>query len=146
MDRNLRGLTAGITAAAPKYIWNLIDYYLLHLTSRLYLDWPAILIIGRLPGSVPDFILATFYLFLWEGLMGIIFAFLIRKTASRAYIINGIMFSFAIDFIFRILVVFYQIPVLSDPYAPPGMISSLFAVFLWGGLTGLILKRLDTPH
>lgn len=77
--------------------------------------------------------------------MGIVFAFFISKTASQAYIIKGIIFSFAIDFIFRTLVVFFRIPILSNSYTSLGMLSNKLAVFLWGGLIGLIFKWLSPP-
>ena len=101
MDRTLRGLTAGIIAAVPKYVWNLIDYYLLHLTNLRFIDWSGMLLMGHIPSSTLDFMLASFYLFLWDGLIGIVFAHLLGKTTSRGYIIKGIMFSFAVAFIFR---------------------------------------------
>ena len=146
MDRTFRGLTAGIIASVPKYVWNLFDYYLLHLTNLRFIDWSGMLLMGHIPDSTMDFILASFYLFLWDGLLGIAFAHLLGKTTSRGYIIKGIMFSFAVAFIFRTLVLFYRIPVLSHSQTSLGMISNQLAGFLWGGLTGLILKWLDKAN
>ena len=145
MDPTLRGLTAGIIAAVPKYVWNLIDYYLLHLTNLRFIDWSGMLIMGHIPDSTLDFMLASFYLFLWDGLLGIVFAHLLGKTTSRGYIIKGIMFSFAVAFIFRCLVLFYRFPSL-DAQTSLGMISNMFAGFLWGGLTGLIFKWFDKAN
>lgn len=143
MDRTLRGLTAGIIAAIPKYLWNLIDYYWLHLNNLRFIDWSGMLMMGHIPDSTLDFIFASFLLFLCDGIIGIAFTYLLGKTTSRGFIIKGLVFSYVVTFIFRTLVLFYRIPVLSDSQTSLRMMSSMFAGFLWGGLTGLILKWLD---
>ena len=146
MDRTIRGLIAGIIAVIPKYIWNITDYYWLHFTKLRFIDWTGMLMMGHIPDSPLDFILATLYLFLWDGLMGIIFAHLLRQTTSRGYLIKSLMFSYGIAFVFRTLVLFYRItPLLSDQ-STAGMISNQLGGLLWGLCMGLALKWLDRAN
>jgi hypothetical protein len=142
MDRTLKGFLAGIMGAIPLNIINLTCYYVFKIVEIRYVDWASIIMTGSKPNNTVDLIFSLIIQFCWTGLMGTFMAFLIPQVTSKACWIKSMIYSFLISFIFRGIVVIYQVPGL---YKVPTLTSSINNTtgILWGLATMYILKKLD---
>jgi hypothetical protein len=145
MDRTLRGLVAGIAAGIIMDVWNLGDFYFLHISQLRFLDWAAVLTTWSKPKGSGFTVLFLFFHLLWDGLLGVIFAHLLVSITSRGLLIKSCTFSLMCWFIFKILVNLFRVPFLSGAQPFPGAMSNVLAVILWGISLGIILKKLDQP-
>lgn len=145
MDRTFRGLIAGIAASIIMNIWNLLDFYLIHITQIRFLDWASVLLTWSKPTSSFATIFHLIIQLLWGGLLGILFVHLLVSTTSRGIIIKSTYFGLMCWFSFKIIVNLFRVPFLSGIQPVPGAMSNVFAVILWGISLGFILKRLEKP-
>ncbi|MFW6035839.1 MAG: hypothetical protein ACOCRZ_06250, partial [Halothermotrichaceae bacterium] len=78
MDRFTRGFISGILASI---IQSIIGYalYLLNFTELLWQSFSSVLIHGREPLLLSERIFAELAVWFFSGLMGIIFAYIIRN-------------------------------------------------------------------
>lgn len=145
MDRTLRGLLAGIIAGLPMNVWNLADYYFLHITEIRFLDWAAVLLTWSKPPTPVETVVALLIHLLWDGFLGIIFAHLLSLVTSRGLIIKSTFYGLLLWFSFKIIVNLFRVPVLSGLQPFPGSVSNLLAVVVWGIVLGTVLRKLDKP-
>lgn len=144
MDRTTRGLLAGIIAGVAMNIWNLLDYYILHITGIRFLDWFAVLVSWSKPSGVGAEILSLLLqIIVWDGFLGVLFAHLVILTKSQGIIYKAALYSALLWFIFKVIVNFYHVPVLSGLQPLPGALSNLIAVIIWGVIMGIVLKRFE---
>jgi hypothetical protein len=142
MDRTLKGFIAGIIGAIPLNLLNLTFYYVFKIVETRYVDWASIIMTGDKPNNLFDLIFSLVVQFCWTGLMGLFMALLIPQVTSKACWIKSMIYSFLISFIFRGIVVIYQVPGL---YKVPTLTSSINNTIgiVWGLTTMYILKKLD---
>lgn len=145
MDRTLRGLLAGVIAGIAMNVWNLSDYYFLHLTKIRFLDWASVLLAWSKPKTAVETVIYLIIHLLWDGFLAIIFSHLLVSITSRGLIIKSTIYSVLLWFFFKITVNIYRVPVLSGLQPFPGAMSNLLAVILFGIVLGLVLKKFDKP-
>lgn len=143
MDRTIRGLIAGISASAVMEIWNLTDYYLIHITKLRFLDWAAVLLTWDLPKTGFLVVFSLMIHILWNGFLGIIFVNLSISRNSKSLSIKSTIYSMMLWFIFKVIVNLFRVPFLSGSQPIPGAMSNVIAVILWGLALGLILEKLN---
>lgn len=142
MDRTLKGFIAGLIGAIPLNIINLTCYYVFKIVEVRYADWASIIMTGDKPNNLFDLIFSLIVQFCWSGLMGLLMAFLIPQVTSKACWIKSVIYSFLISFIFRGIVVIYQVPGLYKVSTLTSSINNTTGV-VWGLVTMYILKKLD---
>jgi hypothetical protein len=143
MDRTIRGLIAGIIAGVFQNAWNLIDYYLFHITDIRFLDWVSVLLIWSRPKTGFFSVFCLLMQLFWDGFLGIIFAHILVSITSKSLIIKSTLYSLMLWFIFKGIVNLFRVPYLSGVQSIPGAMSNVFAIILWGIVLGLVLKKLD---
>lgn len=100
MDRFYRGLLSGLAGGIVMNIWSMFSYHILHFTTRRFLDWSAVILYGQLPRNWFEALYALLLQLLWVGLLGVIFAFLIRDlSTSKGLLIKGVFFGVISGFI-----------------------------------------------
>lgn len=122
--------------------WDLISYYFLDFGSFRYLDWAAMLLYGEPPENIYETIMSFTMQVLWAGFLGVIFAFLIPKLTSRAYLLKGMFYGLIVFFIIYAIPVLYQVPHLYRT-GPNTQFSHLIGSILYGAITASMLHRLD---
>ncbi len=142
MDRFYRGFIAGFIAGVFLNVYNLIFYYL-RITEIRFIDWTSILMFGHRPENMNAIILNIIFQLLWDGFLGVIFAYLIPKISSRGYLIKGPLCAAFLFFVFNLIVVLYRIPFLTDKFPLMTFQVNLGGVILWGLILTFILKKLD---
>lgn len=146
MDRTIRGLIAGVVAGFIKNIWNLTDYYLLHLTKIRFLDWFGVLSNWERPAnSLETIIYFVLQTVVWDGFLGVAFANMVPLITSKAIVYKSTLYSMLLWFIFKVIVNLFRVPFLSGKQPLPGRISNILSIILWGVLMGLVLKKLEKP-
>jgi hypothetical protein len=142
MDRTFKGFIAGIIGAIPLNIINLLCYYVFKIVDIRYADWASIIMTGSKPNNTSDLIFSLIVQFCWSGLMGMFMALLIPQLTSKSYWAKSIIYSFFISFLFRGIVVVYQVPGLYKVSTLTSTINNITGI-LWGLVTMYILKKLD---
>lgn len=144
MDRTTRGLLAGIIAGIAMNIWNLFDFFILKITEIRFLDWLSVLLTWDKPANIFQEIIALLLqIIVWDGFLGIVFAYLVALTTSKGIVYKSTLYGLLLWFLFKVIVNFYRVPVLSGLQSYPGALSNLMAVILWGIILGITLKILE---
>ena len=144
MDRTTRGLLSGIVAGIAMNAWNLFDYYFLHITEIRFLDWVAVLVTWDKPINVIITVISLLIqIIVWDGFLGIVFAHLVVLITTKGIVYKATLYSVLLWLIFKIIVNFYRVPVLSGMQPFPGGLSNLMAIVLWGITMGFMLKKLE---
>lgn len=143
MDRTFRGLIAGMIASVAMNTCNLIDYYFIHITRLRYLDWIAVLASGVKPQSIFEVIIDLILVIWWDGVLGIIFAYLLLKTTSRGVIVKASLYATLLWFIFHTIAVLYKITPIIEGQPFSGRLLNLGESLLWGIILGWLLKEFD---
>ena len=133
-DRFTRGFVAGGIAGIISGLGSYIAYYL-DLTTLRTIDWAAILIFARTPPfSLGDQAYATLVHSGWTGIMGVLFAYIIRFIGSENYYFKGALTGLSSWFTVYILTTFFRVEgTLNIP-----LITAL-ANFVGAVITGLAI-------
>ncbi len=143
MDRFYRGFIAGSIAGVFLNIYNFILYYVFQITEIRFIDWTSILMFGHRPENINALILNLVFQLLWDGFLGVIFAYLIPKTSSRGYLIKGPLYAAFLSFVFRVTAELYRVPFLTNKFPLMTFQINIGGVILWGLILTFILKKLD---
>ncbi len=143
MDRTLKGFIAGIGAGLIVSAINLPAYYWFHIIKIRFLDWAAILVLRGLPQNAVETIFALIQQLLWDGVMGIIFAFLLPVISWRGYKTKGAIYGILLSFIFSSLAIMFRLPFLSEKAPLDTVMFNNLCVILWGIIVAIILKKLE---
>lgn len=144
MDRTISGFFSGIVAGIMMNIWNLFDYYILHLSPIRFLDWFFVLLYWVKPTSRFELAFSLILqIIVWCGFMGVIFAHVVKLITARYIIFKSILYSMILWFIFKVIVNFYEVPVISGKPPIQGGMSNIFAIIIWGIVTGLMMKYFE---
>ncbi len=142
MDRTFRGLISGILGAVIMNLINLTFYYPLNLTNIRFLDWAGIAMLGNRPTGTIAIIYSLVIHILWTGALGILFCYLIPKITSQGYLLKGWLYAFLVTFLFRWIVVLYEVPLLSNVSLQTSIINTLSAS-TWGLIMSASLQKLE---
>ncbi len=143
MDRTLKGFIAGISAGLIVSAIHLPAYYWFHIIKIRFLDWAAILVLRGLPQNAVETIFSLIQQLLWDGVMGIIFAFLLPAISWRGYKIKGAIYGMLLSFVFCSLAIMFRLPFLSEKAPLETILFNNLCVILWGIIVAVILKKLE---
>jgi hypothetical protein len=143
LDRNIKGLIAGITGGIIMGIWSFFSYHILSFAKLRYADWASLLIFGEKPSNIYMLILATIAHIMWSGFLGVIFAFLIPIISSRYYLIKGAFYGFMTSFLIYTIPSLFGMPRLSK-ISLETAVTDILGGLIWGITTILVLRILDT--
>lgn len=143
MDRFFRGFIAGIIGGIPMNIWSMISFHLFKFSKLRFADWGAFMALGHLPDDTLQLVIGLIAQMIFVGCLGVIFAYLIPQITSRGYQIKGMIYGFIVGFIIYSIPVLFQIPRLKLLTTETAL-SNIIGGVLWGGITALALKALDT--
>jgi hypothetical protein len=147
MDRTTRGLLAGIIAGVAMNAWNLIDFYMLHITEIRFLDWFAVLVsLSKPAGAAQEIVALILHIIVWDGSLGVLFTHLVTFTTSQGIIYKSTLYAALLWFLFKVVVNFYRVPVLSGLQPFSGALSNFMAVLLWGIIMGIVLKGFEKKY
>ena len=96
-DRLTRGFIAGVLGGIAMSLTNFISY-VLGIAEVLYLDWAAVLIYGYRFSTTGEAVIAQGGQFLFSGIAGIIFAYLIPMVTSVNHLFKGMLFGLTVWF------------------------------------------------
>lgn len=143
MDRFHRGFVAGVIAGIFLNIYNFIFYYIFNITEIRFIDWTSILLFGSRPENIHEIILNLAFQLLWDGFLGVVFAYLIPQTTSRGFLIKGPLYGAFLTFVFRSFAETYRIPFLTNQFPLMTFEVNTGGVLLWGLILTFTLKKLD---
>lgn len=132
-DRTLYGFYAGIIAGITQTIFNLISYYLNFAQIR-YLDWMSVIIFGDMPIDSLQTITALFSRIIFSGILGIVFAYVIKHLNDEHYLFKGWIYAIVVMGILYGLTSLLQVPQLTYSHT-----YSVISNFLTSSIFGLVL-------
>lgn len=139
-DRTLYGFFAGIIAGIPQTIFNLISYYLNFVQIR-YLDWISILIFGDKPIDGLQTIIALVARLIFAGILGILFAHLMRYSDDNHYLFKGWIYGIFVMGLLYGVTSLFQVPKLTHMHTYT-VISNFATSSVYGLVLAESLKRL----
>lgn len=134
------GFFAGIIAGITQTIFNLISYYLNFAQIR-YLDWMSIIMFGDKPIDSLQTITALFSRIIFSGILGILFAYVIKHLNDKHYLFKGWIYAIVVMGILYGLTSLLQVPQLiySHTYS---VISNFFTSSIFGLALTVSFKHL----
>ncbi|MCK8826785.1 hypothetical protein MWH25_03370 [Natroniella acetigena] len=142
MDRTYKGLFAGTISAIIMNSINLTFFYVFNLTEIRFIDWTGLVMLGRIPDNTFEIVYILIIQIFWTGSLGIFFCLLIPHLSSQGNIVKGGLYAFLLTFIFRSVVILYDIAPLNNISTTTSLIN-VTSAFLWGLILALILQRLE---
>lgn len=141
-NRLTNGLIAGIAGGIAMNLYSFIDYYLIHGTTFMFLDWAAVMLYGERTHSVWGNVFALITQILFTSFLGIIFAYLVIKIEDRSYVFKGWYFGIAC------WIMIYAIDILlklhdMDKIPIKTAVSNFIGSSIFGIILGYVLWRLD---
>lgn len=142
-DRMLRGFAAGVVAGLVANAVSLVDGWA-GLTTLRYIDWTAIGIFGHAPPFTTGELLWAFVAQIWfNGLLGVVFAYLVLLIGSDHLLFRGWMFSGVIWFVIYSVSTMFRIEGIV-PLPLKTVISNFLIASIYGVGLGYSLRAL-TP-
>ncbi len=142
MDRFFRGLVAGITGGVAMNLWSAFAVNILKLKIIRFIDWAAVILYGDLPRTHIEGFYAMLIQLLWVGLLGIFFAYLIRFSTSRGYLIKGAYYGIITGLVIYAVPTLLQVPYLSK-HSLSTVLSNHVGGLIWGLIMAQTLRWLD---
>lgn len=138
-DRVLTGFIAGILAAIGTDIANWV-LFSLNLTEVRFLDWASAVFLGYIPATPAEVMVTQLTQIVWDGLLGVLFAMLLPVIKPDYLIYKGMMFAFALFFVFRAITVIYDVTPLNN-ISLSSFLSNIVCSIIWGLLVALVIKK-----
>lgn len=141
-DRMTRGIIAGAVGAIVQDVYT-FGARMAGFTKIEYEDFAEILFFSKpIPGFFPSFFGLLGHL-VWDIFLGIMFAYLIKYTSSRFYVLKGLVYGSFIWWMIKVACTLFRIPVLASmPSRQVGVY--LIGAMLFGLVVAYTLKLLDT--
>jgi len=141
-DRLTRGIIAGAVGAVVQNIY-IYAAQMMGFTTTNYGDYSEILFFSKLlPGFFPNFFGIIGH-FVWDTFLGVVFAYGIKYTSSRFYVLKGLVYGAFIWWIVNVICKLFRIPVFSTlPYQELGVF--LVGALLFGFIAAFTLRMLDS--
>lgn len=140
-DRFIKGLFAGLVAGIVHDFYDVITN-LLKIDEHSYFDWVGIVIIGKEPKTLIEYILTISAKTFLSAILGILFAYLIPKLTSKNLVIKGSIFGATIWFIFFTAVFVFKIEKLMDTNATSALSDAVNSI-VYGIILALGYNYLD---
>jgi hypothetical protein len=141
-DRVTRGIIAGGVGFIVQNVY-IFAAYMAGFTKIIYEDYTEMLFFSKLlPGIFPNFLGYVGHL-VWDVLLGIIFAYGIKYTSSRFYLLKGIVYGIFIWWIVNVICTLFRLPVFST-LSSRELGVYLIGALLFGLVVAYTLKLLDT--
>lgn len=140
-DRLLRGFIAGVAGGIAMNVISLTSYYLGIAELRL-LDWSALVIYGMKPTSSAETLFALLAHLVFNGTLGIIFAYLITVITSINHLFRGAMYGAVMWFALYGISMLYKLEA-TVPLHVDTAASDLTASVVYGLVLAETLRRLD---
>ena len=140
-DRFIRGMVGGIIAGVPTFLFNWGAFHFGFATLR-WVDFMSIFTAGREPAGLFETAFTTFGVYVWLGILGVFFSYLVPVLSHRYLVIKAWSFSTAIWLGLYAISIFFKIPqVVAAPFNT--VISHFFGATIWGITLGIVLGWLD---
>ncbi|MDR3587478.1 MAG: hypothetical protein P4L59_19520 [Desulfosporosinus sp.] len=144
-DRFARSLVAGFFASLILYTLNIFSYYILHFSHRRYLNYAALMILGREFDNSTEFIVSSFAQICFATSLIVIFSYVILKEKRGNYLLRGLCIG--IGTWFAILSICYIIGIHKILIMDiDSAISFLISSSIWGILGAWSLHKLDEQY
>lgn len=141
-DRFVQGLIAGICGGISSLAWGMFSRYVLRFTTMLYADFAAALVYGQKAANLPEKLFSHFVVFMFFGLDGILFAFLLKAINRKNLLLKGLFWGGLIWFISYVITLLFKVPgLLKVPFRTA--VSQLIGGLIWGATTALVLNYLE---
>jgi ABC-type phosphate/phosphonate transport system permease subunit len=88
-DRFTLGFVVGVITLIPPFIWNHLSKFNFGFSNLTFADYASVLIYGNLPNNLSEYIFAVLAVTFWNGLLGVIFVFLLIFIKSKNLIFKG---------------------------------------------------------
>lgn len=142
MDRFFKGFFSGVSGGVVANLWSFFVKDLLHLSTRNFVDWTAVIIYGALPTTWYEFLLAFIINLLWAGALGITFAYLLPHTTRQGYIFKGVLYGIMLSFLIYGTATLLRMPFFSMlPFWTS--LGNAIGGTLWGVITAQTFNWLD---
>ena len=140
-DRMTRGIITGAVAAVVQNVY-IFGAHMAGFTKVDYEDYAEMVFFSKLlPGFFPSFLGLIGHL-VWDIFLGIIFAYIIKYSSSRFYVLKGMVFGAFVWWLVKVSCTLFRLPGLSTPsYRQVGVF--LIGALLFGVVTAYTLKLLD---
>lgn len=140
-DRLVTGAAAGIAGALAQNAYAYIARFL-GWRGPVYEDYGQILLFYRIHKGVLPTVLGLLGHFVWDIIIAILFAYLIRQTSSRYYLLKGTLYGMIVWFFIKAGSTLFKIPVIIN--VMPGTVAFFFAgSVIYGLAITLCLRWLD---
>lgn len=141
-DRLTRGFLAGLLAGLPSLAWGMFSRHILQFTTLLYTDFASFLIYGKKGNTSMEMLFSQLVVFLFWGLGGIVFAYLVCYVTSKNLMLKGFLWGGIVWFISYVITVLFKVPGL-ETIPLKTAASQLIGGLIWGGALALILGYID---
>lgn len=140
-SRFLRGLTAGILAGIPTFIFNWLSFSLNYSEAR-WSDFLGVLVFGRTPSGTGETVFSVFAVYIYLGFLGIIFAWLINRTSGHNFLLKSIYFSWLIWFFSFSVMHLFRVPEFAS-MSFQTVLTNFTGALIWGITLSFLLRWFD---
>lgn len=138
-DRMTRGFVSGVLAGITTLIPDLI-FYQVGINKTRYLDWASAVIYGRQPYTTTEAFWAEVGHLFFDGLLGIIFVYLISKLwTSTNYLFKGWFYAVFMWFALHAYAISFRLSGLTNI-----SLGSTISNFIGASVYGLVLAFVST--
>lgn len=144
-DRFARSLVAGFFASIILYSLNMFSYYILDYSQRRFINYAALMILGRIFENYTEFILASLAQISFANSLIVIFSYVILKEKSGNHLLRGLFIGIGSWFAIMstsYIIGIHKILIMDIDSA----ISFLISAAIWGILGAWSLHRLDERY
>jgi hypothetical protein len=135
-DKLTNGFVQGFIAGVVSSIADLIMVNWLKFGDTRFLDYAGVHIYGFKPETLGEQIFAQFVQFLFTGLLGIIFVYLIDKVKQRNILFKGQLYGVAIWFVVYTITILFKLKPL-DKISLASTLENFIASMIFGAVLAI---------
>lgn len=143
-DRFIKGLISGVASGIVHDFLDIISN-LIKIDKHTYFDWAGIVLYGKEPKTIIEYILTVSSKTFLTALLGILFAYLIPKLTSKNLVIKGGIFGLTFWAIFFTSVYVFKIDKLMDTNAVSALSDGVNSI-VFGIVLALVYRYLDNKQ
>lgn len=140
-DTYVRGFLAGVVGGFASLVVN-GGTRLMGLSKLMWLELMGLIILGRFPSTVGEYVFAWGIQMAFVGILGGIFALVLPVLSYEHLYFKGVSYGAAIWYVLFSLPHLLQFPDVTDIPLSTGL-SSISAAIAWGATLAFALKWLD---
>lgn len=145
-DRFTKGFIAGIAGWFPQFVFTTTMYYAFHLVKLRYLDFSAILGYGHKPQNWLQTIFAELIVVGFLGVLGAIFALVIKVIRSTNIMLKGALFGAGVWFLIFATTYVSKVEGLYKYINFPTAVINFSGAAIWGISTSLVFLFLNKRY